>query len=263
MTQSHASQSTDNRPFVIVNKEKNPQVVIRIRTKREISAPSIQGAVNSLKKTVSEKERLEAKKKRTRQERGWCIRQSEGYKEGRIRSLIDELRDKGYDFVAMVPKDREEHVGRHSEIFHVYEFHFMLSWHMEMQGIKIEPTFSAIKGQAFTLLENLLHDKTMYAMEAYANPVVNGETVTSLSWLCINIVDWDAYEAKKKGFDRSANFKRKYSPHYPKTTRGDVKAAQQLAKEVRPPETKEDWHDKLANLGEKMGLKKKEEGVEA
>ena len=207
------------RPFVGVNTDRNPMVVIKVRTTRVVSTPHLKGKIEAIDRFVAERDR---DKPHQRDEKGHCIRESQAYNPQGILGLIDELRQRGYVFTGMVHKILPEHVvggGRKPKVFHAYAFRFELPLQAKLRGEK-NPVFDEMKGDLFTLLENLVHDRNMHAMMAYANPIMNGNGApTGLEWLSVNIVDHDAHftkNPKKNGNSRSQWWNKKYVGKAPK-----------------------------------------------
>lgn len=190
-----ASANANVRPFVGINADRNPMLVIKFRTTRVVSTPHLKGKIEEMDRFVAERDRHLP---RPKEEKGRIIRESEQYDAKSIFAVIDELRQRGYLFTGLMHKILPEHVGggRHSKIFHAYAFRFELPLQAKLRGEK-NPVFDEIKGDLFTLLENLVRDRNMYAMMAHANPIVNGEgQKTGLDWLSVNIVDRDAHIVK-------------------------------------------------------------------
>jgi hypothetical protein len=189
------TNNANARPFVGVHPERNPMVVIKFRTKRAVTIPSLAGKMEELEKFTSESEQGKSGSGKNN-----TIRPSQEYDKGSIVALIDELEQRGYMFTGTSHRILPRHTGngRRSEIFRSYAFRFELPLHAKLlRGEKRDPVFQEIKGQLYTLLESLIHDRDMHAMKAYANPVVSDGKKTGLRWLSVNIVDRDAYFAQK------------------------------------------------------------------
>lgn len=188
--------SANVRPFVGINADRNPMLVIKFRTTRVVSTPHLKGKIEEMDRFVAERDRHLP---HTKEERGRVIRESQKYDAQSILAVVEELRQRGYLFTGMMHKILPEHVeggGRKPKIFHAYAFRFELPLQAKLRGEK-NMIFQETKGDLFTLLENLIRDRNMYAMMAHTNPITNEVgAATGLSWLSVNIVDYDAHVAK-------------------------------------------------------------------
>lgn len=142
-----------------------------------------------------------------------------------------------------------------------------------------DEVFRASEKDLRQLLQNLMKRPSITAnggVRTYRNHAVDeetGELIPGKTWVSVGITD-EVIPAKNRNNrngknvhaqkSRSAAWGKKFSPRSPKITKGKKKAGKALSQTVKPAETGgEDWHDKLAEIGKKLGLTKKKEGAEA
>lgn len=242
-------------PLVYAHKA-NEAVVLQFRLARALELPRLP---EEFKFASSPKERAENKGGNN----GYVLREAEPYFMLKMKSLISHLRDMYFFFAGF---SYVEETDERNRVFHKYRFVFTRS---NERG----ELFQKHAYNLYAILENLLKRPSFTSgggVVVYCNPVVDekGKPVRGKNWLSVNIAEGvfpkqTSQQVKKGGNgSRSAAWKKKFSPHSPKTTKGEKRAGATLAKNVKPAETGKDWHDILANLGERWGLKKKKEGTE-